>query len=214
METSGNALLEAVERTATLEPGAPAFRTGDGRVTTYGELWTLALDLAAGIHGRVAGNDPVIVLGKKDARTVAAMLACLASGHAYAPVDADLPVARVRDIAGQMPYPTLLSTCPVPRSLHAAIPACTMLDAGSLTEGVIGVAPGREAWVSGDETQYVIFTSGSTGRPKGIEVTANNVAAFMRWLVTFPVVKPRVWKPPWTWWKACALTAATSPPTL
>ena len=189
METSGNALLEAVEKTATLEPGAPAFRASDGSVTSYGELWTNVLDLAAGIGEHVAGKDPIIVLGRKDALTVAAMLACLASGHAYAPVDADLPVARVRDIAGQMPYPTLLSTCPVPKSLRTAIPACTMLDARSLTEGVIGVVPGRDAWVSGNETQYVIFTSGSTGRPKGIEVTADNVAAFMRWLVTFPVIR-------------------------
>ena len=147
METSGNALLEAVEKTATLEPGAPAFRASDGSVTSYGELWTNVLDLAAGIGEHVAGKDPIIVLGRKDALTVAAMLACLASGHAYAPVDADLPVARVRDIAGQMPYPTLLSTCPVPKSLRTAIPACTMLDARSLTAGVIGVVVTFLSWI-------------------------------------------------------------------
>lgn len=187
--TGTNALLEAVEGNVRRAPGAPAFVEGEtGLVTSYQELWDAARRLAAGIAARVAGRGPVLVLGHKEALTVEAFLGCLMSGHAYVPVDVELPPERVRSIASQIPGAVLLATCPVREELAGVLSGCALLDAGALLEDG-GPAPDRDAWVSGEETQYVIFTSGSTGRPKGIEVTAANVGAFLRWLVTFPVVR-------------------------
>lgn len=189
MGDARNGLLEAVERSVRAAPDAPAFRSPDGVVTTYAELWGLAGRLAAALARDVRGRGPVLVLGEKDARTVAAFLACLMSGHAYVPLDASLPAARVRDIAGQVERPVLLAACAPPDELRSALAGCDLIEAERLLREPTGAVPGRRAWIAGGETQYVIFTSGSTGRPKGIEVSADNVAAFMRWLVGFPAIR-------------------------
>lgn len=184
-----NALLDAIEKNVRRAPDAPAFfEGGTGAVTSYRSLWDAARSLAGGLAARVPGRGPVLVLGRKEALMVEAFLGCLMSGHAYVPVDAELPAERVRSIAGQIPGAVLLATCAVREELADALGGCTLLDVRDLL-GSGSPAPKRDAWVSGEQTQYVIFTSGSTGRPKGIEVTAANVGAFLRWLVTFPVVR-------------------------
>ena len=189
MADTPNALLVAVERTVSATPGAAAFRESGAPVTTYSELWGQASSLAAGLSDQVKGRGPVLVLGPKAATTVAAFLACLMSGHAYVPVDAELPVQRICDIASQIEGATLLATGEISPELSRALPHVRVLHAGELLAAHGGAAaPDRSRWVNGDETQYVIFTSGSTGRPKGIEVTAANVANFQRWLVTLPVI--------------------------
>lgn len=188
-----NALLAAVREHALESPGAPALCVrvaGEPRATTYAELWSAASAVAAGLVERVAGDGPVIVLGDKSSLTVASLLGCLMAGHAFVPLDADLPAARVRCIAEQIPHAVLLASRGVPDDLADALEGCELIDARDLTRAFAGAAaPDESIWVSGERTQYVIFTSGSTGRPKGIEVTANDVAAFMRWVTTLPVVR-------------------------
>lgn len=67
-------------------------------------------------------------------------------------------------------------------------PTCSMR-AVVAAAGSPFVVPDRASWVTGDEKQHLIFTSGFTGRPKGIEVGADNVARFMDWVRTFPVIR-------------------------
>lgn len=194
LEDDTNVLLSAVERRAKESPDSPAFFSATEGETTYGELWRAACGIAWGLSEKVAGRGPVLVLGPKSALTVASFLGCLMSGHAYVPVDAELPARRVSDIAGQIEGATMLATCEVPEALRDVLPSGRVIDAVALLSA--GPASGepcaplsREQWVSGEETQYIIFTSGTTGRPKGIEVTASNVANFRRWLAGFPVVR-------------------------
>ena len=194
LEDDTNVLLSAVERQAKESPDSPAFFSAAEGETTYGELWRAACGVARGLARKVAGRGPVLVLGPKSALTVASFLGCLMSGHAYVPVDAELPARRVSDIAGQIEGATMLATCGVPEALRDVLPPGRVIDAAALLSA--GPASGepcaplpREQWVSGEETQYIIFTSGTTGRPKGIEVTASNVTNFRRWLAGFPVVR-------------------------
>ena len=194
LEDDTNVLLSAVERRAKESPDSPAFFSATEGETTYGELWRAACGIARGLSEKVAGRGPVLVLGPKSALTVASFLGCLMNGHAYVPVDAELPARRVSDIAGQIEDATMLATCEVPEALRDVLPSGRVIDAVALLSA--GPASGepcaplpREQWVSGEETQYIIFTSGTTGRPKGIEVTASNVANFRRWLAGFPVVR-------------------------
>lgn len=194
LEDDTNVLLGAVRRQAKESPDTPAFFSATEGEATYGDLWRAACGIAQGLARKVPGRGPVLVLGPKSALTVASFLGCLMSGHAYVPVDAELPARRVSDIAGQIEDATMLATCEVPRALRDVLPSGQVIDAAALLSA--GVAAGepcaplpREQWVGGEETQYIIFTSGSTGRPKGIEVTASNVANFRRWLAGFPVVR-------------------------
>ena len=186
-----NVLLDAVGRTASTNPGAPAFRAAGEAETSYGQLWANTCAIARGLE-RIPGRGPVLVLGPKSALTVECLLACLMSGHAFVPVDAELPAKRVSDIAGQIEGATLVAACDAPEALAGVLPDVELIDArellGATRPGEVAPLP-RETWISGEQTQYIIFTSGSTGRPKGIEVTQANSANFRRWLATFPVVR-------------------------
>ena len=194
LEDDTNVLLSAVERQAKESPDSPAFFSAAEGETTYGGLWRAACGIAWGLSEKVSGRGPVLVFGPKSALTVVSFLGCLMSGHAYVPVNAELPARRVSDIAGQIEGATMLATCGVPEALRDVLPPGRVIDAATLLSA--GPASGepcaplpREQWVSGEETQYIIFTSGTTGRPKGIEVTASNVTNFRRWLAGFPVVR-------------------------
>ena len=186
---STNVLLDAIERTAASTPDAPAFRSAEEPATTYSQMWHNACVIAHGLAS-IPGRGPVLVLGPKRALTVECLLACLMSGHAYVPLDVELPPKRFADIVGQIRGATLLTACDAPDALASALPDARVLDARELLGARTTAEPlPREMWVTGEQTQYIIFTSGSTGRPKGIEVTENDVVNFRRWLADFPVVR-------------------------
>ena len=187
--TRENEFVCAVERQVRAHPEAPAHRASNGQTTTYGELWEASDRIAAALAARTDGRQPVVVLGHKSALMAAGFLGCLKSGHAFVPVDVEMPPARLADILAQLGDAPVVNTVPVPAALAASLPAGAALDArAAVAAADLGPAPDRSLWVTGDQTQYLIFTSGSTGRPKGIEVSARNVARFMDWVRTFPVI--------------------------
>ena len=184
-----NEWVRAVEHHTHANAGAPAFKAADGQVMTYGELWNASDRIAAALATRTDGREPVVVLGHKSALMAAGFLGCLKSGHAFVPVDVEMPPSRLADIMSQLGNPLVVTTVLVPAPLAPALPPAGALDARAVVASPLSAAvPDRGTWVAGEETQYLIFTSGSTGRPKGIEVSANNVARFMAWMRTFPVV--------------------------
>lgn len=164
---------------------------------------TLTYRALAGVSNRIAhllldctrDRLPVVVLGHKSPLMAASFLGCLKSGHAFVPVDTEMPASRLLDIVGQLGDPLLLATEDVPQVVADAIPTSHRIDVRPQLEGLdaAGVScdtvPDPALWVCGDQTQYIIFTSGSTGRPKGIEVSADNVAHLMAWLGTLPVIR-------------------------
>lgn len=184
-----NGFLLEVERWALATPDALAYRAGDAAMT-YGELWRMSDAVACALRERSGDREPVVVLGHKGPLMIVGFLACLKSGHAFVPVDVEMPASRLADIASQLGEPLLLTTVELPDALRGLTCAERVVDARRAARQPFDRAsvPARSCWVSGEETNYLIFTSGSTGRPKGIEVSADNVANFMRWLRAFPVV--------------------------
>ena len=185
-----NELLARVRATAQATPDAPAYRAAHRPEVTYGQLWAGACKIAHALQEQVCDRAPVIVYCDKSALAVASFLGCLLSGHAFVPVDCELPTMRVHDIASQIERPTLLACVDVPSGLSAELSGGTVIDAHVAARAPQEApVPPEDLWVSGEDTNYIIFTSGSTGRPKGIEVSAANVRHFMHWLRTFPVVR-------------------------
>lgn len=188
--THANELLARVRATAEATPNATAYRAACRPEVTYGQLWADACKVARALRERTGGRAPVIVYCDKSALAVASFLGCLLSGHAFVPVDCELPTMRVHDIASQIERPTLLACVDVPSKLSAELSGSTLIDARAAAHVPREApVPPEGRWVRGEDTNYIIFTSGSTGRPKGIEVSAANVQHFMHWLRTFPVVR-------------------------
>ncbi|MFI2710818.1 amino acid adenylation domain-containing protein [Micromonospora sp. NPDC018662] len=154
-------LHRTVSRIAAARPHARAVVAGD-RVLTYGDLDRLADGWAARLSGRGLGpGDLVPVLLPRGADLVAALLAVLKTGAAYALLDPTWPGGRIADVVGQL--------------------GARLVVAGPGAAGVDGVpvwtpssapdpAPDgfRAAEVGGDAACCVFFTSGTTGRPKGV----------------------------------------------
>ncbi|WP_370466617.1 AMP-binding protein [Streptacidiphilus sp. PB12-B1b] len=153
-------LLDILDATTRDHPHEPAL--DDGRtVLTYralaAEVDTLRAALAAagvGVGDRVGIRVPS---GTTD--LYVAILAVLAAGAGYVPVDAEDPDERAALVFGEA---RVCAVVGADRRITPAAPA----------HG----APGRPG---PDDDAWIIFTSGSTGKPKGVAVTHRSAAAFV-----------------------------------
>ncbi len=190
-----NILVEAIAHTAKTQPGSCAL-IARGQVLTYGQLWKASDALAAKLHRAATPNAPIVVFGHKDFHMVSSFIGCLKSGHAYIPVDVELPASRISDILSQLDTPFVIAAAPLSDALMPYVATDSILDISHfespdslIDQWGSATAPDKSEWVAGEQTQYIIFTSGSTGKPKGIEVSASNVANFARWVQTFPIIR-------------------------
>ncbi|RKR92884.1 non-ribosomal peptide synthetase-like protein [Micromonospora pisi] len=153
-------LLDILSQTARRHPHAPAVDDGDtllsyrdleARVDELRERMVLA---GIGVGDRVGVRAPSGTVG-----LYVSILAVLAAGAAYVPVDADDPDERAELVF------TEADVCAVVGPDATLVPRH---------------APGGEARRPGpDDDAWIIFTSGSTGRPKGVAVTHRAAAAFV-----------------------------------
>lgn len=155
-------LWDVLESTALRFPDAPALDDG-ASVRTYaellGEVHRLRDRLATAGVGR--GDRVGIRVRSGTADLHLAVLAVLAAGAAYVPVDADDPEDRAQLVFGEA------GVCAVVRDDRDVAPGPAQ---GS----------GRTAGRPGpDDDAWVIFTSGTTGTPKGVAVTHRSAAAFV-----------------------------------
>ncbi|MDT7561555.1 MAG: hypothetical protein QOG76_179, partial [Pseudonocardiales bacterium] len=153
-------LLDVLAETAAKHAGEAAVDAG-GTVLTYRrlaeEVGIVRRRLAfAGIG---VGDRVGVRISSGTAELYVAVLAVLAAGAAYVPVDADDPEERAELVFGEAGVCAVLG------------------DNGSLTTHATPIgtpgAPGP------DNDAWIIFTSGSTGTPKGVAVSHGSAAAFV-----------------------------------
>ncbi|MGW2644419.1 Pls/PosA family non-ribosomal peptide synthetase [Streptomyces sp. NPDC001393] len=161
-------LVDVLDATVRSHPDEPALDDGTTCLTyraLAGEVERLRRRLAGagiGLGDRVGVRVPS---GTNE--LYVAILAVLAVGAAYVPVDAEDPDERARLVFGE-----------------AGVRA--VIGAGH-TIGVQGAGPGDVMGTSGspaarpgiEHDAWIIFTSGSTGKPKGVAVTHRSAAAFV-----------------------------------
>ena len=154
-------LIDIFYETAVSYPDAPAIDDGAVQLT-YSELITDIEDSVAWLAARGIGRgDRVgIRMPSGSYALYVAILATLAAGAAYVPVDADDPDERAALVFGEANV------------------------VGVITEqGLIRGAGDSRGWRAasplGRDDAWIIFTSGSTGTPKGVAVTHRSAAAFV-----------------------------------
>ncbi|MBV9859548.1 MAG: amino acid adenylation domain-containing protein [Alphaproteobacteria bacterium] len=176
-------LLEAI-----LEPGpgggSVALQAGDEAVT-YAELRRSVADLAEALgRAGVRPGDRVALALPKSIVAAEAILAVLAIGAVYVPLNTRQPTIRLRAILDDLEPALIVTTREIGRALHAqwgpggGFPVA-MFGALGLDIAKAAARPAAAAECEGLAT--VLYTSGSTGEPKGIMLSHANIASFVDW---------------------------------
>ncbi|GGU95086.1 hypothetical protein GCM10010275_36090 [Streptomyces litmocidini] len=175
-ETHGTTpdLIQAFTETALRNPERAAL-VHEGRVVTYRRLQELVNGLAGRLGPR---RGAIAVPATHTPETVVALLAVLAAGGVYCPVDPAFPPARQEDMASAAGCRAVIDTgtaldprlgLPVIRSGQEEPGRAT----ASTTTGL-----GQD--LSPEAPAYILFTSGSTGRPKPVVTPRRAIAASVR----------------------------------
>ncbi|MFE2018779.1 amino acid adenylation domain-containing protein [Streptomyces sp. NPDC059499] len=153
-------------RAVSAHPDAVAVVRGE-EALTYRELSGLVAHAATALHRHGAGPGTLIGIGLPRGRDqLVAVLATMACGAAYLPLDPDYPAERLAFIRSDSRLALRITARPDgPGDLVPADLAPEGTDTPALPPGP---TPSQPA--------YVLYTSGSTGRPKGVEVPHSALA--------------------------------------
>ncbi|MEU5160656.1 Pls/PosA family non-ribosomal peptide synthetase [Streptomyces sp. NPDC020875] len=156
-------LVDVLAATARRHPDALALDDGVAPLT-YRALLAEVAGVRRELLGRGVGRGARVGVRVPSggAELYVCVLAALAAGAAYVPVDADDPPERAATVFAEAGTAVVLGEG---RTITGhGVPG------GARTDGP-PPRPGDDAWI--------IFTSGSTGRPKGVAVTHRAAAAFV-----------------------------------
>jgi amino acid adenylation domain-containing protein len=180
----GECLHGLVAAQAGRTPEATALVAGEERLS-YAELWRRARELAARLTA--AGAGPEVAVGvclERRAELPVALLAVLAAGGAYLPLDPAYPEGRLALMLDDAAAPLVVTSRPLVERLPAPDPASPSAPRLlCLDEGPPPAA--APAWRGGGAVAgnlaYLIYTSGSTGRPKGVAIEHRSAVALVGW---------------------------------
>src|SRR5215218_213274 len=154
-------LVDILYDTASRHPDAPAIDDGSVQLT-YSELITDIEDSVAWLAARGIGRGDRLGIRMPSGSYAlyVAILATLATGAAYVPVDADDPEERAELVFTEADVVAIITE-------------------QGLVRGPGSSRGWRAAAPLGRDDAWIIFTSGSTGTPKGVAVTHRSAAAFV-----------------------------------
>lgn len=146
------------------------------RALTYGELHDRVGWLARLLTEKGAGPGRLVALAlPRDHDLVPAMLAVLATGAAFLPLDPEFPAARLSGVLAEASPVLLATNSELADRLPYDGPRLLLDRTGTGT----APNPGRTAAYPSAAAAYVLYTSGSTGRPKGVVVSRRNLVNFL-----------------------------------
>ncbi|MFE2376163.1 amino acid adenylation domain-containing protein [Streptomyces sp. NPDC059398] len=162
------------------DPERPAV-TIDGAHLGHAELVASANRLAHRLRALGVGPGVVVgVLAERGLDLVVALLAVIASGGAYLPLDPEHPSERLEHMVGDTAAPVVLAQRRfVPLLPVGKVTVLDLDDPGQWAEE----SDRPPAPLAGPaDPAYVIFTSGSTGRPKAVSTSHRAIHNRLTWM--------------------------------
>lgn len=139
----------------------------EDRTVSYAEL-DVRSDQFAGFLIREMGvrpGDRVAVRHERDDWLVVALIGVLKAGAAFVPLDPAYPARRIEFVLGDCDCRVVVDA-PLVRRFRAGLGSWPVPLAAEPSPAAVA---------------YLIYTSGSTGEPKGVQITHDNLAAFLLW---------------------------------
>ncbi|MDP2160041.1 MAG: AMP-binding protein, partial [Flavobacterium sp.] len=174
----------------------------NGQNISYSELKANSIQLAnAIIRSGNAKKEVVGILDYPGTNATTGILAILASGNAYVPLDPDWPTGRIEDIITHSGIVTLLTS-----SIHlskfsaneriinqlktiilldnkeATFPTSAKVNLLSFHQESNKKLYPLSKIGSPDSLAYIMYTSGTTGIPKGVMVSHRAIEVFLNWI--------------------------------
>ncbi|HVR98866.1 MAG TPA: amino acid adenylation domain-containing protein, partial [Thermoanaerobaculia bacterium] len=150
----------------------------EGERRTYGELARCAAALAGRLAALGVGPETVVgVCEERSLELIVGLLAVLAAGGAYLPLEPSLPRERLAALVDDARPPVVLARRS--RELPAGEARIVFLDGAVEPPADVEPLPVR---VDPDSAAYVIYTSGSTGRPKGVVNSHRGIVNRLLWM--------------------------------
>lgn len=166
METS---VLNRLDRTARLYPDKIIFKDSEQQIT-FARFDALTKAIGTALARVAAPGSPVAVMSGRHLFTPACYLGAVRAGCFYAPIDGDMPAARLNQILSVINAPVMLVDRAHLETAQKLEFNGTMIVAEDLfdTPADDDLLACRAATLTAVSPLYVIFTSGSTGKPKGV----------------------------------------------
>lgn len=142
----------------------------DGRTSLHYRALEQAVDsLAARLRRQGIGPGSLVaVCLERTVELPMALLAVLASGAAYLPMDPRYPPARLRQMLDNAEPALLLSQAKLRDLLPERAARLLLID--GLDDDERPLSPATSIVSRPDDLAYLIYTSGSTGQPKGVQI--------------------------------------------
>ncbi|PKL76051.1 MAG: hypothetical protein CVV27_12255, partial [Candidatus Melainabacteria bacterium HGW-Melainabacteria-1] len=122
----------------------------------------------------------LVFWGEASPESVCLLLACLALGVTWVPVDAQSPAQRVQEICRQANAD--LSVCNITNLETDALGMLSLselIQQASHSQQTAFTLPERNE----NTLAYIIFTSGSTGQPKGVPILYTSLMTYLGWAI-------------------------------
>lgn len=156
-------IAERFARIAQAHPERIAIHDGTTGVT-YRQAFDAVMALAALIAAETVQGELVGILLPASLDFPIAMLACLAAGRMFVPLDLHYPRAWLQDVMGESRMAAVIGRFDDPESEGIVPDGVRRIDLSQSSPAQAAAEPNPDV----DAPALVLFTSGSTGKPKGI----------------------------------------------
>ncbi|NJM30725.1 MAG: D-alanine--poly(phosphoribitol) ligase [Rhizobiales bacterium] len=177
-------LVHRFLRAASRDPAHPAI-VSRGRSWSYGELRSMVFRLSRRF---APGGEPprVAICGRKGPEIYAAMLAAMAAGGFYVPINREAGTGRIETVMREVKPSVVFADENAASQVSAIAPDARFLAFETAHEGMeeaaIEAPPHRLA--------YVMYTSGSTGSPKGVMIPQSALDHYAGWAIEAMAMSP------------------------
>lgn len=172
-------LLDDILDALAADPDRVVLGSGDRRLTAA-QVTAQVARLSGRLVAAVGKAGRIGVMLPRGTNSVVVVLAALAGGVSYVPLDRRLPIERLRLIAAQARLAGVLwddSAGPAPQ---LGIPVLGISEGAEEPGGAAPPERADPAAADDDTEAYVMFTSGSSGAPKGVSVGRRSLTNLVR----------------------------------